>query len=232
MGGKNSGRKKLIGGFKPQRANIARAGNYIELPNFSGLKHAVSQESTKLTIDDLYDVDDTNKANDRVLVYNSTTGNMEYEDQSGGGGGADIDDGTETGQMIYWIQSNNGIESGWYLTDINKIIWDYENSRLGINTPTPQQPLHVSGGAFITGNLSGANIYSNGLISGANIYSNGLVSGANIYGTTLISGGIIYTSTDHAVSGASVVNVAYGTTDPNIAASSVPHGTLWIKYAE
>jgi len=40
------------------------------------------------SVDDLNDVDNANKADGRVLVYRSASGNLEYEDQSGGGGGS------------------------------------------------------------------------------------------------------------------------------------------------
>ncbi len=48
------------------------------------------------SVDDLNDVDNTNKANGKVLVYRSASGNLEYETPSGGGGGADVKSGVAT----------------------------------------------------------------------------------------------------------------------------------------
>jgi len=48
-------------------------------------------------VDAINDVDNTNKADGRVLVFRSASGNLEYEVQSGGGGGgADVKSGVAT----------------------------------------------------------------------------------------------------------------------------------------
>ena len=54
------------------------------------------------SIDALNDVDNTNKADGKVLVFRSASGNMEYETPSGGGGGPDIKAGIATFNTDTW----------------------------------------------------------------------------------------------------------------------------------
>lgn len=87
MGGQGSGRrpdpvKKLIGMNQPASTD----GGQIYLPNLSGVKHEIAEGTSNFSIDDIPDVDNTNKADNKILKFNAATGNMEYEDDTGGSG--------------------------------------------------------------------------------------------------------------------------------------------------
>ena len=61
-----------------------------------------------------------------------------------------IEPGTANGQMLYWDHTA-GI---WKHTETSELIWDDVNKRIGLNTTTPSERLHVAGNILTTGSIS------------------------------------------------------------------------------
>ncbi|MCS6789105.1 MAG: hypothetical protein NZ484_00860 [Patescibacteria group bacterium] len=72
------------------------------------------------------------------------SGNLSWTTISGSGG---IGGSISTGQVAFGTASNT-------IGGSNNLFWDNTNTRLGVGTNSPQNTLHVSGAARITGNLT------------------------------------------------------------------------------
>lgn len=77
-------------------------------------------------------VDDASKTDGYALIYNNTTGNIEYQSVAGG------DFSSFTSGSIPFSDGSDLIE------DNANLFWDDTEDRLGIGTSSPQQALHVS----------------------------------------------------------------------------------------
>lgn len=65
--------------------------------------------------------------------------NKKYVDDNVGGGSSNAEDGTATGQVLYW----DNTAGEWKHTETSELVWDDTNKRLGIGTASPARTLEV-----------------------------------------------------------------------------------------
>jgi hypothetical protein len=87
---------------------------------------------------------------------------------AGGGGGGGVNGSGVSGRIAVWNDTDK-------INSSSSLVWDFANSRMGVNTNSPQAALDVQGGTVV-GNASG----SGSLVANTGIYGTGSTYG--LYG--------------------------------------------------